>query len=222
MVCWEPHGPGLDGTHLDSPQFGERWSNGDIVKSDATECVKLMKSLGKVPFTAIGWSYGAKVALKMSTLSETQINAFLLLDEHLMKSLVMWGCSSDCFPPTDRETLIASNDQLIMDTDQWPRKIKAPLEAIFGKMILKQMALDYFNAIRSGNLEVCPIQLNRLHNLDRTLSSIVYVKFQNEPSSDFVKRLKTLNNVRTKEFPSQCFNTWAPHENFSETIIDCL
>ncbi|KAG0710748.1 Valacyclovir hydrolase [Chionoecetes opilio] len=113
IVCWDPPGYGQ------SRPPPRKFSN-DFLRQDARLAAQMMKNLGYDKYALLGWSDGGITALIMAAAFPQQIS-----------ECVLWGANAYM---TEKDIKIYKN---IRDVSQWSERMRAPLEAMYGKEYFK-------------------------------------------------------------------------------------
>ncbi|KAF8570835.1 hypothetical protein P879_01727 [Paragonimus westermani] len=126
-IAWDPPGQGAS-----IPPSERPWTKPGLLQNDADIALQLMRQLNLIPYSLLGWSVGAVTALM--TVSTGQPKEF--------RKLFLWAYDG----------AVSHVPQLVENIDQWPKAIRAPLEAIYGTSYLADCWKEYTLAKRSDLL----------------------------------------------------------------------
>ncbi|XP_050716773.1 valacyclovir hydrolase-like isoform X2 [Eriocheir sinensis] len=118
VISWDP--PGYGKSRPPPRNFCK-----DFLRKDAILASQMMETLGHGKYALLGWSDGGITALMMAAMFPHQVS-----------EMVVWGGNAFL---TEEDINIYKN---IRDINKWSERMRAPLEAIYGK--------EYFRATWEG------------------------------------------------------------------------
>ncbi|XP_045102573.1 valacyclovir hydrolase-like isoform X1 [Portunus trituberculatus] len=142
LVCWDPPGYGQ------SRPPPRKFSN-DFLRQDSTIAAQMMKILGYDKYALLGWSDGGITALMMAAAFPQQVS-----------ELVVWGANAYL---TEKDIGLYNK---VRDVNQWSEKMRAPLEAIYGKEDFKKTWEGWVDALakiyQEENGDLCKTDLDKI------------------------------------------------------------
>ncbi|XP_071552999.1 valacyclovir hydrolase [Panulirus ornatus] len=113
LVCWDP--PGYGKSRPPSRKYPL-----DFLRCDATLAATMMKNLGYDKYSLLGWSDGGISAMMIAAANARHVD-----------KMVIWGANAYV---TEQDVKIYEG---LRDLDKWSEKMRAPLEATYGKEYFK-------------------------------------------------------------------------------------
>ncbi|KAK3854783.1 hypothetical protein Pcinc_038758 [Petrolisthes cinctipes] len=122
VVCWDPPGYGKS-------RPPPRNYTMDFLRNDATIAANMMKNLGYNKYSLLGWSDGGISAMMLAA----------TFPQHVER-MVLWGSNAYV---AEEDVKIYNG---IRDVNKWSERMRAPLEAVYGK--------EYFKAAWEGWVDI--------------------------------------------------------------------